>query len=199
MEDPFDRTIREVDDFLMGRSKMHQALERVTKALDRAEVDYVLCGGLAVVERGFVRVTPDIDLLVTAEGLQRFKERWLGQGFDEKSPGSRSVRDVETGVSIDFLIAGDYPGDGRPKPVRFPDPASIPKEPGKVPILDLRTLIELELASGMSAPDRMRDLADVIELIRINGLSGEYASRLDPSVQEKYSELWRAAQTSRDL
>ena len=125
------------------------------------------------------------------------KEQWLGRGFVEKFPGSHGVRDSETGVSIDFLIAGHYPGDGRPKPVRFPDPASIPREEGKMPVLDLKTLIELKLASGMSAPDRLRDLADVIELIRINGLSADYESLLDSSVREKFRELWRAAQIPR--
>jgi len=28
-------------------------------------------------------------------------------------------------VSIDVLLTGDYPGDGKPKPVVFPDPAVI--------------------------------------------------------------------------
>lgn len=33
------------------------------------------------------------------------------------------MRDTENEVPIDVLIAGDFPGDGRPKPVAFPDPA----------------------------------------------------------------------------
>ena len=56
--------------------------------------------------------------------------------------------------------------------------------------------MDLKLASGISAPHRLRDLADVLELIRAAGLSPELANELDPSVQEKYLELWRAAQTA---
>jgi len=55
--------------------------------------------------------------------------------------------------------------------------------------------VELKLASGISAPHRLRDLADVLELIRVADLPPELADELDPFVREKYLELWRAAQT----
>jgi hypothetical protein len=54
--------------------------------------------------------------------------------------------------------------------------------------------VELKLASGISAPHRLKDLADVLELIRALDLPADLASRLDPYVREKYLELWRAAQ-----
>jgi hypothetical protein len=108
------------------------------------------------------------------------------------------VRDSETGVPIDFLVAGEFPGDGLPKPVRFPAPETAPFE-GGVRILDLRTLIELKLASGTSAPDRLQDLADVVALIRANTLGSDFGAQLDISVRDKFVELWRVAQTRRDL
>lgn len=135
MSEHFDRLIREVDDFLMGKSKVHRTLERVSRALEEAGVDFALAGGLAVGERGHLRLTVDVDLVVSETGLRRFKERWLGRGYVERSPDSPGVRDAETGVNIDFLLAGDYPGDGRPQAVRFPEPAQIPKEPGGMRIL----------------------------------------------------------------
>jgi hypothetical protein len=55
--------------------------------------------------------------------------------------------------------------------------------------------VELKLASGITAPHRLRDLADVLELIRVAALPAELADELDPFVREKYLELWRAAQT----
>lgn len=199
MEKDLEKTIREVDDFFMGRSKVHRTLERVARALQEVNADFALAGGLAVGERGHLRVTVDVDLVVTADGLRRFKERWLGRGYVEKSPGSRGVRDTETGVPIDFLIAGEYPGDGLPKLVKFPLPDSIAKGSGEIRVLDLVTLIALKLASGISAPDRLQDLADVLALIRANQLTPDFAAGLDASVREKYSELWQAAQQKRDL
>jgi hypothetical protein len=50
----------------------------------------------------------------------------------------------------------------------------------------------------MTAPHRLRDLADVIELIRVNDLDQGYAESLHPYVREKYLELWRAALASDD-
>ncbi|HEX7837938.1 MAG TPA: hypothetical protein VF469_10775 [Kofleriaceae bacterium] len=61
--------------------------------------------------------------------------------------------------------------------------------------LPLEILIELKLASGLSAPHRLKDLADVLELVRSANLPESLAARLDPSVRAKYTELWSAAQT----
>ena len=46
----------------------------------------------------------------------------------------------------------------------------------------------------MTAPHRLRDLADVLELIRVRRLPRELAERLDPYVRTKFDELWIAAQ-----
>ena len=61
-----------------------------------------------------------------------------------------------------------------------------------VKFLTLEKLIELKLASGMTAPDRLKDLADVQELIKIRGLSSEFAAKLNPYVRGKYLELVKA-------
>ena len=194
MQNPFEDMVREVDRFMAGRAQVHVALARVSSALQEAGVEFALAGGLALGRHGYLRVTVDVDLLVTAEGLARFKQRWLGRGFVEKFPGSTGVREVETGVAIDFLVAGDFPGDGKPKPVHFPSPDTVSIDVEGMRVVDLRTLIELKLAAGISAPDRLRDLADVIELVRANRLDKGYADSLDASVQAKFLELWTTAQ-----
>ncbi len=187
--------LREVDLFFMAESKVHKTFEQLARRLRELDIDFALAGGLAVGVRGHLRVTVDVDILTTKEGLSRFKDHWLGRGYVEKFSGSKGVKDVETGVSIDFLLAGEYPGDGKPKPVQFPDPASIPREEEGHAVLDLRTLVELKLASGLSAPDRLQDFADVIALIRVNALGQDYAAALSDYVRDKYVELWKAAQT----
>ena len=200
MSEHFGDMIREVDAFLMGKSRVHRTLERLRQSMQEAGVDFALAGALAVGERGHLRLTVDVDVVVTAAGLKAFRERWLGCGYVERFPGARGIRDGETGVQIDFLITGEYPGDGRPKPVRFPDPTSIPPDPNGLRILDLRTLIELKLASGTSAADRMQDLADVIALVRANRLPADFAADLDASVRDAFAESWQIAQEpKRDL
>ena len=62
-------------------------------------------------------------------------------------------------------------------------------------MLPLPIILELKLASGISAPHRLKDLADVLETIRALKLKAELVEELNPYVQEKYRELWQAAQT----
>lgn len=46
----------------------------------------------------------------------------------------------------------------------------------------------------MSAPHRLHDLADVLDLVRSAKLPLELADDLDPWLRAKYVELWSAAQ-----
>ncbi len=193
---PIWAAVREGARFFMGESKVDLALEAVTKLLDEEKIPYCLVGAMALNFYGYRRFTEDIDLLLTPAGHAAFKGRAVGRGYVEKFAGSRALRDTVNGVTIDVLIAGDYPGDGKPKAVVFPDPALVGQRIGRLSLIPLPKLIELKLASGISAPHRLKDLADVLELARAMRLPLELAQSLDPSVREKYCELWTAAQVA---
>jgi hypothetical protein len=177
--------------FFMGLDEVHQALRRLASALEADGVDYAIAGAMAMNAHGYRRVTTDVDVLLTREGLERFRRAHLGRGWVERFPGSKGMRDTESGVNIDVLIAGDYPGDGKPKSVRFPDP-SVGVQGDGFRVLSLRHLVELKLASGLTNPDRLKDLADVQELIRHAALPLDLADALDPMVRGKYVEIWNA-------
>ena len=180
----------------MGESKVHKALEALVARLVELEIPYAILGGLALNAYGYLRATVHLDVLLTREGLERFRADALVRGYVEKVPGSRGVRDIERKVDIDVVLAGDYPGDGREKPVRFSDPATRAVKGPAFSLVALETLIELKVASGMTAPHRLKDLADVIELIRVNALPAEYQERLHPYVRGRFAELLEAAQVS---
>jgi hypothetical protein len=194
-EAEFWEGVRYAGRFFMGDADVHRALVKLTTALDEAGIAYAIAGAMALNEYGYRRVTTDVDVLLTIEGLAELKARVLGRGYVEKFPGSKGLRDTENGVTIDVLLAGEYPGDGKPKAVRFPDPAEVAVRGEHGAFLPLPRLIDLKLASGMSAPHRLKDLADVLELVRSAGLSRALAEELDPSVRSKFLELWEAAQT----
>lgn len=179
----------------MGEAGVHKALEKLVRTLDAEGIPYAIIGAMALNEFGYQRTTVDVDVLLTAEGLAALKARHLGRGYVEKFQGSRGLRDPEHGVDIDVVLAGTYPGDGQPKPVAFPDPATAAARGMRIALLPLPMLIELKLASGMTAPHRLKDLADVLELIRTLTLSADLATELNQYVREKYLELWHAAQT----
>jgi hypothetical protein len=184
--------------FHMGTSPIHAAAHQIARYFDDAGVDYAIAGALCLGAHGVVRATEDVDILITRDGLARFKAAWLGRGYVDVRPGGKPIRDTTNGVRIDFLITGDFPGDGKPKPVAFPDPATVAVPAGDLRIVALPRFIELKLASGLSAPHRLQDLADVLKLIETRGLPGELARELDESVREKYTELWHTAQHPED-
>jgi hypothetical protein len=195
-EDAFWAGVENARRFFMGEADVQRALERLARVLDEKGIPYAVVGALALNEWGYRRVTVDVDILLSPEGLRRLKLEVLGRGYVEKFPGSRGLRDTEAGVDIDVLLTGEYPGDGKPKPVAFPDPAEVAVRGRRVSLLPLPTIIEMKLASGISAPHRLKDLADVLELIRALSLPRETSDSLDPSVRAKYDELWRAAQAA---
>jgi hypothetical protein len=175
---------------------LHATLERLAQRLQAEGIAYALIGGLAMAEHGYVRLTEDIDLVLTPAGLDAFSQRLVGRGYRPAFQGARKTfRDTETGVRIEILTSGEYPGDGLPKPVAFPDPAlpGVTLEIDGVWVIALDRLIELKLASGLSAPHRLRDLADVQDLIVRLELPLSLGDMLDPSVQVKYRELWEQA------
>jgi hypothetical protein len=180
--------------FFMGTADVQKAMHKLVAALDELAIPYAIVGGMALNEHGYRRVTVDVDVLLTRDSLQRFKDHWLGRGYVEKFPGSRGMRDTELGVTIDVLVTGDYPGDGQPKPVRFPDPADVAIRAGGLALIPLAKLIELKLASGMTTIHRAKDIGDVVELIKNVGPPRELGDELDPSVRDKYFEIWDALQ-----
>lgn len=198
-EQRFWRGVQETARFFMGQANVHKALEKLVGLLDAEGIAYAIIGALALNEFGYERATVDVDVLLTPAGLEAFKKAHLGRGYLERFQGSRGLRDTENGVDIDVVLTGGFPGDGKPKPVAFPDPSRMAQRGARVALLPLPRLLELKLASGMTAPHRLKDLADVQELIRVTGLPRELAEELDPYVRGKYLELWLAVQEHRDL
>ncbi len=180
--------------FFMGDADVQRALVKLTRTLDDANIPYAIVGAMALNEYGYRRVTVDVDVLLTPEGLASLKALVLGRGYVEKFAGSKGLRDTENGVTIDVLLAGDYPGDGKPKSVRFPDPAKVAVRGTHGAFLPLASLVDMKLASGMSAPHRLKDLADVLELVRAARIPRTLEAELDPTVRAKFIELWEAAQ-----
>jgi len=180
----------EMGSFFEGDSKVHRALRKITRKLDELQIPYAVAGGLALFMHGYRRTTDDVDLLVTRANLRKIHDHLDGLGYVPPFKDSKHLRDVEDGVRIEFLITGDFPGDGKPKEVAFPDPIDAATEADGIRFLNLIPLIELKLASGMSASHRRRDLVDVQELIKALALPKDFADKLRKSVAGEYGRLW---------
>ena len=176
--------------FFEGKGAVQEALLRITGRLNELGIPYCVAGGMALFQHGYRRFTEDVDILVTREGLKEIHARLDGLGYLPPFPRSKNLRDTENGVRVEFLVTGDFPGDGKPKPLAFPDPTAAGTLSQGITFLSLPRLIELKLASGMTNPGRIRDLSDVMELIKLRNLPESYAEELNPYVQSKFRELW---------
>jgi hypothetical protein len=187
-------TYAEAQRYFMGEGKLNNALSRLVADLNEHQIDYMVIGAVALMAYGYPRFTEDIDLILDSNGLDRFHNELIGLDYSPAFQGARKrLRSTREGTPIELIAAGEYPGDARPKPVSFPEPSESFVEIDGVKFPTLEKLIELKLASGMTAPDRLKDLADVQELIKIRGLSSEFAEKLNPYVSEMFLELLEAA------
>jgi predicted nucleotidyltransferase len=181
--------------FFMGEGILNETLRRVAQDLENRGIDYSLIGAVALNNYGYRRFTEDIDLLLTREGLERFQRELVGRGYRPAFEGAtKKFRTTEENVTVEIITSGEFPGDGKPKPVVFPDPNEVSIEIDGIKTVKLEKLIELKLASGMTAPHRLKDLADVQEVIKIKNLQADFAEKLNPFVREKYLELQKAVE-----
>lgn len=182
----------------MKEGDVYQTLRNLVERLDSEGIDYAVIGAMALVAHGYRRFTEDVDILLTPLALERFREGVEGLGYLPAFEGAKKTfRDTRTRVKVEVMTTGEFPGDGKPKPVVFPDPVRAREKKEDLWVIELPKLIELKLASGLSAPHRLKDLADVQELILHVHLPLELGDRLDESVRAEYRRLWAAAAAGR--
>ena len=178
---------------------LNDALKRLATDLDNNGIDYAVIGAVALNQHGYHRFTEDIDLLLTSEGLEKFKASLVGLGYLPAFPEARKkFRTTADNIPIEIITTGEFPGDGLPKPVLFPEPSESSVEIDGIRTLTLEKLVELKLTSGMTAADRLKDLADVQELIKLKGLDADFAKQLNEYVRPKYLELYESVASARD-
>lgn len=172
-------------------SAVFATMYAIAKRLDALGIPYAVVGGMALFFHGHRRFTEDVDLLVTKDDLKVIHEKLEGLGYLPPFAGSKHLRDTEYGVKVEFRTTGDFPGDGKEKPVAFPNPADVRVEGDGVWFLSLPALVELKLASGMTNPLRGKDIVDVQEIVAARQLGEEFADSLNPFVRDKFLELVR--------
>ncbi len=62
--------------------QLRTELLKIVRCLNDANIDYGLCGGLAVAVHGYVRATKDIDILIRNEALAEARDALLPIGYD---------------------------------------------------------------------------------------------------------------------
>lgn len=114
-----------------------------------AGVKPVVIGGLAVNHHGYMRVTADVDVLVSREEAIPLYQRLKAEpGWKRQAEGFKNTL---VGVGLDIYVEGEFPN---PTELRTVDVRPLP-------VPSLPELIALKVMSG-----RARDDADVVELLK---------------------------------
>ena len=179
----FWEALRDLDRFFDEKDDVHKTLRRLAKRLARTRIPYPVAGGLAVFAHKHRRATNDVDILLTPAGLAEFRKRFVPKNYLPVPGRGRRFVDRVNEITIDFLLAGMFPGSGEPGPIAYPDPEEVSELIKQVPTVDLQTLIQLKLAAR-----RFQDFADVVALIRHNELDESFRDRLHPSIRGDYLE-----------
>lgn len=167
--------------FFEGKGPVPETLRRLAGRLHEAGIPHIFIGATAVYAHGYERTTRDVDVCMRPGDLERFRRELVGREYDAVAGHSRRFRDQATGVLIDVLVAGEIAGNARKqREVRFPDPAEATDVDG-LPLVTLARLIELKLVTW-----RLKDWADVVELIRSNNLDERYGDQYNPLVRQAY-------------
>lgn len=83
------------------------------------------------------------------------------------------------------------PSQARPVPTRQVDLEDVRT-------VSLADLINLKLHSGLGNLTRTRDMADVIDLVRANGLDGRFVPRVAKPYRDEFRRIARAVRAERD-
>ena len=175
--------LKEIDMFFQKRDKVHQSMYRLVKRLEKAKIPYAIMGGMAVNAHNHQQTTGNVDVLLTQNGIHEFRDIFVPRDYSPVPQKSRRVVDRRNDVVIQFLVAGQFPGSGKPGPIAFPDPSDVAELKEKVRVVDLLTLIQLKLAAG-----RYRDFGDVVSLINMNHLDEAFLDQLHASVRRDFIE-----------
>ena len=175
--------LQEIGVFFQKRSPQHKTMRRLAKRLKKAGIPYALMGAMAVNAHGAERTTRDVDILLTPEGLERFRQEFVGEVYEPVEGRPRRFKERQSGVTVDCLITGLYPGLGKPGPFAFPDPVEASQEIDKIRVITLPQLVQLKLAAG-----RYYDFGDVVFLIQTHNLDESFLPQLHPSVHQDFIE-----------
>jgi hypothetical protein len=179
----FQARLKEVSLFFHGKDEVTKSLRRLVKRLEKANISYVVVGGMAVFAHGYKRTTNDVDILLTPKGFAEFQRVFVPKNYVPMVGRPRRFIDRTNKRTLDILVTGLFPGSGKPGPVAYPDPEEVAEKINNIQFLKLEALIELKLAAR-----RYQDFADVVKLIDVHNLDESFADRLHPSVRGDYIE-----------
>ncbi len=179
-----------------------QVIRSIEHVVSATQCEAVLAGGWAVWRHGYVaRVTQDVDIILAADRIDEFLRVAEVSGFERLPtvPGRwPKICHKETGIQVDIHPEGARPGvPSRLAPTTIPHPRQLGAAGSTLRYIGLPNLIELKLAAG-----RVRDEADIVELLRENldqvVIIRQHLSQAHADYVAAFDQLFERARTQVD-
>src|SRR5260370_26518478 len=90
-----------------------------------------------VIRPGARRKTDDVDILLTGADLERFRQEIVPKYYSPIVGRTRRFRERKSGILLDVLVTGKFPGSGKPGPFAFPDPSLACEEIKNIKVITL--------------------------------------------------------------
>jgi hypothetical protein len=171
--------------------KVKERLNRVTKALNEADVPYAIIGGNAVqhwvaqVDESVVRNTRDVGIILNRSDLDEAKKALENVGFIYRRAASVSMfldgPDAKARDAVHVIFAGEKVRDEYPEPV--------PNIENFAMMQDARTLPFDELVKMKLTSFRRKDQVHLLDMISINMLDENSPSRFSPELGKRLQQL----------
>ncbi len=171
--------------------KVRDRLERVTRTLNAANVDYAIVGGNAVqlwvaqADESVVRNTRDVDIALNRVDLARARAALENEGFVFRQaagvtmfldgPGAKA-RDA-----VHVVFAGEKVHDEYPEAVPSIEDYELLND---VRAIKLEPLVRMKLTSH-----RLKDRVHVLDMISVGLIDGSWLDRFSGVLRERLQEL----------
>jgi hypothetical protein len=178
--------------YIRAVKHVQELLERTTRALDAAKLDYAVIGGNAVaawvatIDPDAVRTTKDVDLLIRRAD------------FDKIAHALRPVGLVPTEVfGVSMFVEVTNPSPRRAVHLLFADEIISPHDPARAPrienarpcALGFRVIPLLDLVQMKLLAFRLRDQTHLVDMLALGLLDASWKDRLPPALQPKYQQV----------
>ncbi len=145
-------------------------LEQIEQAAAGRGLEFLVIGGLAVIEHGYPRLTFDVDLLVRREARATWRELLTARGYavvEEKDNFEQYAKAETSAWPVDLMFVNASTFDGL-----WAAAQSVRIQGAAVRMVCLEHLIALKLHVLKQGELHrfLKDFQDVVELVRINKL-----------------------------
>lgn len=189
----------EADRYFGPGAQIFRTLLRLATVLDSLSLPHAAHGAAALFAHGCHGITPDLELIVPPHSLPQLQRHLPRFDYSPSTIDPARFHDNQTGVPIDFLLAGSLPRDVDSGPVRLPHPAECDFYQAGIRFVPLPKLLELELAShAIDRPRLLIHLSNVVDLIQANDIPLALADAIHPSVRQSFLNLWTTLQLEAD-